>query len=227
MSTRFSRLAALRAAIFGALGTAALLAACGTELPSAAEIDQMDVAAVETQAQRLMLVRTDQEGITYFLDGVEISAEEARAVAGDRIAGIEVLRSAGEEGARIRIRSHAGDDALDASGIAAFEREIAEGQPPRMLFRSAAGEGEGERVLIRTQREPGEGPLSIGAMTDFDGLLIVDGVRKQPSDLRSLRPDQIESIAVIKGPAAAEAYDDPRAAHGVIRVTTKQGTGSR
>jgi beta-lactamase regulating signal transducer with metallopeptidase domain len=227
MSTRFSRLTAVRAVAFGALGTAALLAACGTELPSAAEIEGMDVAAVESQAQRLMLVRSDQEGITYYLDGVEISAEEARAIAGDRIAQVEVLRSAGEEGARIRIRSHLGDDALDASGIAAFEAEIAEGQPGRMLFHSAAGEGEAERVMIRRQREPGEGPLSIGAMADFEGLLIVDSVRKQASELRNLRPDQIESIAVIKGPAAAAAYDDPRAANGVIRVTTRQGAGSR
>lgn len=36
-----------------------------------------------------------------------------------------------------------------------------------------------------------------------------------------LDPSQIERIEVIKGAAAREMYDNPRAARGVILVTTK------
>lgn len=70
----------------------------------------------------------------------------------------------------------------------------------------------------------------------LDGLLIIDGVIVSPSvdgeatDIlraRGLDPSQIEKIEVIKGPAATAMYDDPRAARGVILVTTKGGGEGR
>jgi len=56
--------------------------------------------------------------------------------------------------------------------------------------------------------------------TTFSGLMIVDGViAPEPF---SLSPDQIVSVNVIKGPAATAKYSDPRAASGVIEITTKK-----
>jgi hypothetical protein len=57
----------------------------------------------------------------------------------------------------------------------------------------------------------------------FDGLLIVDGVVTDPSALGRLDHQDIAGIEILKGEAAKQAYDDPRAANGVIRVTTKRG----
>ncbi len=53
-------------------------------------------------------------------------------------------------------------------------------------------------------------------------LIFIDGVRAKGSDaLRSLDPDRIASIDVIKGPAAAKLYSDATAANGVIQIRTK------
>ena len=63
---------------------------------------------------------------------------------------------------------------------------------------------------------------SIGSTrTVFTGLMIVDGVITDPAAAASLSPDQIVSVDVIKGATATAQYTDPRAANGVIRITTK------
>jgi TonB-dependent SusC/RagA subfamily outer membrane receptor len=51
-------------------------------------------------------------------------------------------------------------------------------------------------------------------------LLIVDGVRQPQEALKRLAPDAIQSIEVIKGPAATKVYG-PDGANGVIVVTSK------
>lgn len=58
----------------------------------------------------------------------------------------------------------------------------------------------------------------------FTGLLLVDGVIVDPSVMNTLKPDQIASIDVLKGPAARALYPDSAAANGVIRITTKKPT---
>jgi hypothetical protein len=47
-------------------------------------------------------------------------------------------------------------------------------------------------------------------------------VETTPSRLQALDPSRIVSMEVLKGEGAAAQYDDPRAQHGVIRVTTRQ-----
>jgi hypothetical protein len=59
----------------------------------------------------------------------------------------------------------------------------------------------------------------------FEGLLIIDGVVAPAEALRSLNPQTIERLEILKADAATQAYDDPRAANGVIRVTTKGAAG--
>ena len=70
-------------------------------------------------------------------------------------------------------------------------------------------------------------------------LLIIDGVRvssdprstsigvggQEPSRINDLKPEDIESIEILKGPAATGLYGT-QAANGVIQVTTKRGTRS-
>ena len=73
-----------------------------------------------------------------------------------------------------------------------------------------------------------------------DPLLIIDGIRvnnnpastaigvggQTPSRFNDINPEDVESVEVIKGPAAAALYGTA-ASNGVIRVTTKRGKAGR
>lgn len=191
-----------RAAALGAFALATVLVACDTALPTAAQVEEMDAAAAETQARRIALINPgDAEEAVFMVDGVVVSREEAHAIAADRIAHIEVLRSTGGEAARIQIST---------------EEEGAEGIRIRAV-RSEEG-AEGARLRVS---EPGR--LVVGGASDFQGVILIDGVRADGTALRALRPEEIQGIEVIKGPAAAKTFDAPEAEHGVIRVTTKRG----
>lgn len=67
----------------------------------------------------------------------------------------------------------------------------------------------------------GEVSASERSQSAFTGLIFIDGVRSTESQMKSLRRDQIESVEVIKGAAAAALYPDPQAASGVITIKTK------
>jgi outer membrane receptor protein involved in Fe transport len=60
----------------------------------------------------------------------------------------------------------------------------------------------------------------------FIGLIYIDGVRSSRAEMGLLKPDQIESVEVIKGERATSLYSDPAAAKGVIKITTRRaGSG--
>src|SRR5579864_5346038 len=64
------------------------------------------------------------------------------------------------------------------------------------------------------------------AFADAGGVTAVgiDG-RYPPSRINDINPDEIESIEIIKGPAAATLYGT-EASNGVINIITKKGGGS-
>ena len=96
-----------------------------------------------------------------------------------------------------------------------------------VVLPSSGTTGAGSRVRIR-----GSNSMSLSNAP----LIIVDGVRVEssessldfgiggqaPSRLNDLNPEDIETIEVLKGPAAAALYGTA-AANGVIQVTTKKG----
>jgi bla regulator protein BlaR1 len=57
----------------------------------------------------------------------------------------------------------------------------------------------------------------------FTGIILIDGVRSTNSQMMALDRNEISSVEVIKGPAAAQLYNDPAAAKGVIVIVTKHG----
>jgi TonB-linked SusC/RagA family outer membrane protein len=82
--------------------------------------------------------------------------------------------------------------------------------------------------IIQANAQPGEapsiqlrGPKSI--MGSQDPLIIVDGVISRGS-LADIDPNDIESIEIVKGAAAASLYGS-RAQAGVLEITTKRGVG--
>ncbi len=93
------------------------------------------------------------------------------------------------------------------------------------VFGSAGTSGAGSRIRIR-----GSSSISLSN----DPLVYVDGIRvdnrqsglgaggQESSRLDDFNPEDIESIEIVKGPAAATLYGT-EAANGVIRITTKRG----
>lgn len=99
------------------------------------------------------------------------------------------------------------------------------------IQQSSGATGSGARIRIR-----GSNSVSLSN----EPLLIVDGVRADnspesnsvdvggiyPSRINDLNPDDIESIEVIKGPAASALYGTA-AANGVLQITTKRGASGK
>ncbi|GBD31624.1 TonB-dependent receptor SusC [bacterium HR33] len=111
--------------------------------------------------------------------------------------------------------------------------ELLSGQVPGVRIMRVGGEvGSGGNTRIRGVRS-----LSLPATP----LVYVDGVRvnnadnepgvgfravNRPSRINDLNPEEIESIEVIKGPAAATLYGT-EASNGVIQIITKKGRQGR
>jgi TonB-linked SusC/RagA family outer membrane protein len=95
------------------------------------------------------------------------------------------------------------------------------------VTQSSGTTGTGARVRIR-----GANSVSLSN----EPLLVIDGIRlsndaaaqtiavggQSPSQLNDLNPEEIESIEILKGPAASALYGTA-AANGVIQVTTRRG----
>ncbi|HSW29528.1 MAG TPA: SusC/RagA family TonB-linked outer membrane protein [Longimicrobiales bacterium] len=100
--------------------------------------------------------------------------------------------------------------------------------PGLTLLSNGGGAGDGQAIRLR-----GTGSMS----GRFEPVVFIDGVRIEsgtqsgggcgngvhcPSALESLNPNDIESVEVIKGPAASTLYG-AEAASGVIQILTKKG----
>ena len=110
--------------------------------------------------------------------------------------------------------------------------DVLSSRAPGVVVQQAGGTtGGASRIRIR-------GSNSINLAND--PLLIIDGVRvnnnptstsigvggQTPSRFNDINPEDVESVEVIKGPAAAALYGTA-ASNGVIQVTTKRGKAGR
>lgn len=236
-SRRFSL---VRACGPGVLAAVTLLAACEASIPTAAEIESADIAALERPAPRLLLpvLRSAEDSVEYIVDGVVVGAEEARAIPAERIASIKVEHRPGTESiGRIRIETTAAPNGGEAGPAAGPDGRAS--PLPREAREEwgvgARGEGTGYGTpvyIIRARR------LSIDGAEIANGdqkwkavvrtreatrpapLLFVDGSRADAAALENVDPSEIRSIEVVKGPVAVERYGE-EAAGGVLRITTK------
>jgi TonB-dependent starch-binding outer membrane protein SusC len=138
------------------------------------------------------------------------------------------LRESGNTVARISL-----DSAVPLSAINNFASLIQGRAAGVTIAQSGGTTGSGARVRIR-----GANSVSLSN----EPLLVIDGVRvnsspqslannigvggQTPSRLNDLNPNDIESIDILKGPAAAGLYGTA-AANGVIQVTTKRGRAGK
>jgi TonB-dependent SusC/RagA subfamily outer membrane receptor len=181
----------------GLLAAVALLAACESQLPTAAELQNMDVKGVETRVAQV--TKLDTTRALYIVDGKQVTRAEANALSADKIATVNVRGGKTQE---IRISTKGG---LVASP---FKRTTDES----VLVTD---------VKIRSAGTPAIVSLSGKAKTPFTGILIVDGKTVESSTLNSISPESIESIEIMKGEAAKAIYGEA-GANGVIKVTTKK-----
>jgi hypothetical protein len=210
----------VRASALGTIGLAALVAACETRLPTAPEIEEMDVAAAEAQAKQFVLVASKDGKVTYIVDGKQVSAAEARALGGDRIARMEMVRAQAGEGAEFRVTTR-------MTGASAGDEHAAD-RVHIVGNISLDTPGKGRQIILESTQAGGkETHRLLPAGGHFPGLLFIDGVLTEPFRMSTMNPDNIEKIEVIKGPAATKLHSDPKAANGVIRITTKAAAMKR
>lgn len=96
-----------------------------------------------------------------------------------------------------------------------------------MIRLDQALQGESSGVFVsQNGGAPGSNPTihirGVGSISDTEPLWIVDGIRMAPGNHFDV--DDVESIEVLKDAAASAIYG-AKAAHGVILVTTKRGSG--
>ena len=192
----------------GALAAMALLAvavACEARLPTSSEMDAMNVAAVEkTAVQAKLLEESRASSRTYTVDGVVVSAADARAILANRVARVDIVK--GKSGDEIHVVT------TDLS------KKAAEGMKQRsaVAFRTDGSDGYKLVSSDTTFRLK-------SSKKAFDGVVIIDGVTASERELALLSPEDIVSIDVIKGASAQTMSADPAAVNGVIKVTTKSG----
>ncbi|MEJ7809469.1 MAG: M56 family metallopeptidase [Gemmatimonadaceae bacterium] len=206
MTTQRSRFLPLRGGALAALTAVSILAACEARLPTAGEVARMDVAAAEGRARSAALVAPGDSQAVYLIDGVQVSADTAHALAPERIAGIEVRRSTAPGApaeVRISTRSAAG-----GRGAPAMSGRVA------MRGRSASA---------ATSDTTAAAHALLPTDDRVAPLIFIDGVRSDPAAMRGLQRDDIQSVEVIKGGRAAQLYPELQAANGVIHITTRRG----
>jgi beta-lactamase regulating signal transducer with metallopeptidase domain len=212
MKKETHRFARVRGSIIGLAALSLVVVACEAKLPTSAEIDQMDVASAEKATTMAM---AGSGNVRYQIDGVNATADQAHALRPDQIVAIDVAKGVSGDAAKvIYIRTVNGPRrvALQAdTSAAAAEFRKTQGYAANVM----AGDSAGKRVKIRGSQVQ---------LADFTGLFIVDGKIVDPSTFGTLDPKDIDRIDVLKGRAAIAAYNDPRAANGVIKIELKKGT---
>jgi len=213
MKPQRHRFVRARSGVLAVFAGLAVVVACETPMPTSADVKNMDVASAEKLANKVTFV--SDSTATYWIDGVRASAEQARALGAGQITQIEFTKAGmmidhdkttlnAKPGAQIYITTK---DAAGTSDPAFASRARAESL---------------DVVRMRTAAAHNTTTLGPGTKT-FAGLFVIDGTVSNSTALQSLSPDEIQSIEVIKGPAATKLYSDPKAANGVIRITTKAG----
>lgn len=193
-----------RVALAAAAAALVAVAACESDLPTAAEVEAMDVTAAEVRIGAVPEIEV--ANAIYLVDGKVVTRAEAAAVDPAAIRSIEVQRG-GVETPRIHISTveRPLDSTLQETPVTGRTRV------PFIIGRDGRAASEQEVVVERAQamaRTNGEKPL-----------VVIDGVIASEDAIRALKPGTLFTIEVLKGAAAAARFGE-RGAHGAILVTT-------
>ena len=236
MTSATSRFPLARGTALVALTAVALLAACEARVPTATEVEKMDVAAFEQRAAGVKLADGPTE---YYVDGVKVTPEMARNLLPEKIASVRMMKPT--------LR----DDATEAERAAAPARvEISiMGKERRALRRGEVRGRSGETFEVRAasgvalmfdsaqaareaalpRKTPSAGSISVsatdeGVRTRHDGptpIFVINGKIVEAARVHALPASAIKSVEVMKGATALRKYG-AAGANGAIVVTTKQ-----
>jgi TonB-dependent SusC/RagA subfamily outer membrane receptor len=196
MTMKRSRGALLRGGIVGAVGFAAVLAACDASMPTAQEIEAMDVETAEAGLRQAGVLTA--EDLRFFRDGGEITREEAIALGPEEILEIRFDREDGEQVLKLMTPAVLTTGANPAA-------------PVRDTIFATAGTSEGSALSIRIP----SGPL----------LYLVDHVPVTLEQFNNLNPADIKSVSILKD-ADAVAYGPRAANGVVLVTTGREESAS-
>jgi TonB-linked SusC/RagA family outer membrane protein len=221
----------------------------GTGIPQAqVRVVGTDRAAVTDQAGRFRITGLSGTEVTLevrrigyrpLTQSVRVGAADVRLSLTEQAVSLDEVVITGTVGAQARREIGNAVSTINVSDLAATQpvrnfQDILTGRAPGVSVVASSGAvGTGSRIRIR-----GASSLSLAN----DPLIFVDGVRvdntqgsgptnqgfgsRSVSRWNDFDPDDIESIEVIKGPAAATLYGT-EASNGVIQIITKRGSLGR
>ncbi|MGB7394949.1 MAG: SusC/RagA family TonB-linked outer membrane protein, partial [Pricia sp.] len=112
------------------------------------------------------------------------------------------------------------------SAISQVESESIEQVPTGSLDQILQGQAAGLNIQTNTGQPGADATVILRGRSSINGdvepLFVIDGVPVDGSNFRSLNPNDIESVSVLKDASASAVYGS-RAGGGVVLVTTKKG----
>jgi len=224
---------ALRSASYIAIVSTLAIAACESHVPTAADISGLDATSAEQSLDQAFRLVPDTLRSMFYVDGVAVSAERAKAISSDSIATVNFVRSTKPGSDReIRLVTHSGErhgknsNALGSpadtivfvaapykSSDAHKVMTVSGTRTPLVTRDLRDSTVKGPVKLRLTYREPLT--MSGGA----EPLFVIDGVVSTAAQFKALNPASIKSVNIMKGPAAAAQYSDPRVVNGVVSIT--------
>jgi beta-lactamase regulating signal transducer with metallopeptidase domain len=203
-------------ALLSGVGGLLVLAACEAKVPTSAEIAQMDVATAQKSAAEVGFMRTpDNNRTDFFLNGVLVSAERARAIEAKDIGSIEIVKSELPTG-RDTIFVTSADrmprpvpDRLEANRkLGPGESALLQKKREEASHEKLVQHVEAERAMERTrtasapqQSKVPAPPLPMRMKTrsgEAPPVIFIDGKQASEEQLGALDQQSIASIAIYK-----------------------------
>ena len=105
--------------------------------------------------------------------------------------------------------------------------ETIQSRPNQSFVQTLQGQVAGLNIMTGSGEPGAASSITIRGLSSITGssepLFVIDGVQMGSANFRSLNPNEIESVTVLKDAGATAIYGN-RGANGVILVTTKRGT---
>ena len=202
MDTNSLRLGRTRAALATLAGIVALLAACEAKEPTAADVDALSGASAEQAARTLGVLKKVDTAVAYMVNGASVTAEQARAIPASEIASMSVGRQGAIEHAVLI---------------------TTKGRVPLMRKRPAGNSDLFAVVGSSAVAAHGGVPAQASKVSSDTAIVwFVNGIQVDYAAFRSLNRDDIESVDVVKGPAAEQEYNVP-SGKAVVSIKLKKG----
>ena len=191
MRSSKSRFALMRGGALSAIAGLLVLGACEAKIPTAAEIDAMDVGKLESAgASSGMFGKFDNAD--FFVDHVRKSREEALAIDAKMIGSVEVVKG--------------GRDTIMITTKDLMKKVEAAG-PLRVQVDELRHDSSFSKMKV---------PMPVGASGSQPSFMI-DGVLASAADVAALRPEYVRSVEITK---PAEGAADPRYPNGLVVIKT-------